>query len=327
MSDNQFEENPQVRVLVVEDDDLQAEVLATQLAAAGFKVDIVADGLAAVWKVREGCHDVVLIDYGLPEIDGFATARLVCDFMQRPARPVLIALTANLEHLNTRLCGVPDVFDAVLAKSSDLSAVFSVIAGCLASQPERTQRQEALFSLLLQSWLDFDTESPRPGALGDDPGPGRILVIEDDDCQQAFLKSALEHRGYVADVAFDGLDAVRKIRGGCYDVALVDYNLPEFDGMAAGRLIYETIQEGTRPRLIAFTATPDLVQARQGPGPGIFDEVLQKSADLQGLMYAIDRHMRTSPNPTTRRAAALTGSAGKPKAQATADLVDSPTLA
>ena len=181
MSDTTAGKNEHVRVLIVEDDNLQAQILASVLTKAGFDVDTVTDGLTAVWKVREGCYDVVLIDYQLPEIDGFATARLVGDFMQGSARPVLIALTATPEQLNARESGAESAFDAVLAKSSDLSGLFSTMARCLASAPQRTTRQEAVFSLLLRNWVDYDTVPHRPGEEGNDPGPARILVIDDDE--------------------------------------------------------------------------------------------------------------------------------------------------
>ncbi|HVC59240.1 MAG TPA: response regulator [Acetobacteraceae bacterium] len=298
------EQNEHVRVLIVEDDSLQALILAAAMAAAGFEVDTASDGLAALWKVREGCYDVVLIDYQIPEIDGYATARLVCDFMGRIARPVLIALTATPESLCARLSSGETAFDAVLAKSSDLSGLFSVIVRCLASMPERSVRQEAISLLLFKAWLDYDRVPCRPGLQRGEFGPARILVIDDDECQQLLLTSVLERRGYVVDLAANGLDAVRKIRDGCYDLALVDYRLPEMDGLAAVKLVHDMMEEAVRPRLIALTATPGLLNDQPGMVPGVFDGVLQKSADLQGLMSLVDRHMRASPNQATRRAAA-----------------------
>ncbi len=297
--------NERVRVLLVEDDTLQAQILAAALASADFDVDIVGDGLAGVWKVREGRYDVVLIDYQLPEIDGYAAARLVGDFMAGPARPVLIALTATPERLNARESGTESAFDAVLAKSSDLSGLLSAIARCLALAPERTTRQQAVLSLLLKSWVDYDTLPDRPGSKGDDPGPARILVIDDDECQQRLLTAVLERRGYVVETASDGLNAVRKIRDGCFDLALVDYGLPEMDGLAAGTLIRDMIGEDVRPRLIGFTATAGLLSDREGIARSVFDEIVQKSSDLQGLLRSVDRHMRASPNLATRRAAAF----------------------
>jgi two-component system sensor histidine kinase/response regulator len=293
-----------VRVLLVEDDSLQAEILVAALVGAGFDAEAVGEGLGAVWKAREGRHDVVIIDYQLPGIDGYAAARLIADFMSGPARPVMIALTATPEQLNARESGAASAFDAVLPKSSDLFGVFSTITRCLASAPERSVRNDALSALLQQSWAAYDAIPERPGVLGDEPGPARILVIDDDDAQRLLLTSVLEQRGYVVEGAADGLEGVRTIRGGCYDLALVDYNVPEMDGLAMGTLVRDMIGEDHRLRMIGLTANADLLSSKEGVPRGVFDEIIQKSADFEGLLRSVDRHMRASPNPATRRAAA-----------------------
>ena len=125
-------------------------------------------------------------------------------------------------------------------------------------------------------------------------------------------------RGCIVETASDGLDAVRKIREGCFDLALVDYGMPEMDGLAAGTLIRDMIGEDVRPRLIGLTATAALLSDKEGMARSVFDEIFQKSADLQGLLCSIDRHMRASPNPATRRAAAYTDLANTRKYATTA---------
>jgi CheY-like chemotaxis protein len=119
------------------------------------------------------------------------------------------------------------------------------------------------------------------------------------------LASVLESRGCIVETASDGLEAIRKLRSGCFDLALVDYNLPEMDGLAAGTLILDLMQEHLRPRLVALTATPARLHETM-VGGCVFDEVLGKSSDMRALIRAVDRLLRSSPNPATRRAAALT---------------------
>ena len=79
------------RILIVEDDHLQQTVLAAALAADGHVVETCSDGLDAVWRIREGRFDIVLMDYLMPEIDGLATARLIHDLMGKTTRPRLVA--------------------------------------------------------------------------------------------------------------------------------------------------------------------------------------------------------------------------------------------
>lgn len=298
------ERNALDRVLIVEDDDLQAQIVASSLTEAGFEVETVSRGLDAVWKVREGRYDAVIVDYRLPEIDGLAAAKLVGDLMGQTARPVLIALTATPEDLNKRETGTKSAFDAVLSKSNDLSALPGVIRAHLGSSADKPARQAAEAVALNQAWQDYETEPVRPEAEGDDPAPAQILVVEDDEAQRLILTGLFEAQGYVVTAISDGLEAVRRLRAGGFDLALVDYNLPEIDGLAAGKLIRDLMRESVRPRLIAFTVTPDRLRDMEKGTLSVFDEIIGKSSDFSGLLSAVDRHLRSAPNPATRHAAA-----------------------
>jgi CheY-like chemotaxis protein len=250
---------------------------------------------------------VVLLDYQLPEIDGLAVGKLVDELMGRAARPILIALTATPDVLKLKVkeSGAESAFDAIVGKSCDLTNLFSAIAR-LALATDRAQSQTARFSLFARDWLEYDVEPHRTGAQGDAPGPARILVVEDDESQRRLLTFVLQGRGYVVETASGGLEAFLKMRTGCYDLALVDYHLPEIDGLAAGCLISEMMRSTVRPRLIALTATPALLRDREGAAGTVFDEIVDKSSDLQGLLSAVDRLLRSAPNPNTRWAAECT---------------------
>ena len=62
------------RVLVVDDNEHGAELLGDSLRALGYTVDVAFDGPAALQKARTFVPDVVLLDLGLPVMDGFELA-------------------------------------------------------------------------------------------------------------------------------------------------------------------------------------------------------------------------------------------------------------
>ncbi|WP_286931011.1 MULTISPECIES: response regulator transcription factor [Aeromicrobium] len=64
-------------VLVVEDDDKIAPPLVRTLEREGYTVERVAEGLTAVERIRAGGVDLVLLDLGLPDIDGLEVCRQV----------------------------------------------------------------------------------------------------------------------------------------------------------------------------------------------------------------------------------------------------------
>jgi DNA-binding response OmpR family regulator len=57
----------------------------------------------------------------------------------------------------------------------------------------------------------------------------RIVVVEDDIISQDIVKSALQAKGFIVDVASDGFSAVQLLNKGGYDLALIDYQLPDME--------------------------------------------------------------------------------------------------
>jgi two-component system, OmpR family, response regulator len=67
--------NDGVRVLIVEDEPALSHQLATALAGAGYAVDAAADGERADFLARTETYDAVLLDLGLPAVDGLTLLR------------------------------------------------------------------------------------------------------------------------------------------------------------------------------------------------------------------------------------------------------------
>lgn len=84
-----------LHVLVVEDDPDCAECLALLLHVGGIAVEIAANGSAALASVQASPPDVVLMDIGLPDMDGYQLARGLRGVAAKS--PLLIALTGHLE--------------------------------------------------------------------------------------------------------------------------------------------------------------------------------------------------------------------------------------
>lgn len=72
----------ELRILVVEDAAEFRDLIAAQLEAEGFRVDAVADGEQAVEAARSGHPDVIVLDLGLPGIDGVEVCRQVRTFSE-----------------------------------------------------------------------------------------------------------------------------------------------------------------------------------------------------------------------------------------------------
>jgi DNA-binding response OmpR family regulator len=83
-----------MRVLVVEDNPEMAAGLAGLLRTAGHEVEVAPDGPSAVEAAQFRPPDVMLLDIGLPSIDGYEVARRVQE-QSGPKRPLLVAVTGR----------------------------------------------------------------------------------------------------------------------------------------------------------------------------------------------------------------------------------------
>ena len=82
------------KILLAEDNELNADMLSRRLTRRGHVIVIATDGLQAVLRAREVTPDLILMDLSLPELDGLeATRRLKDD--PATARIPVIALTAH----------------------------------------------------------------------------------------------------------------------------------------------------------------------------------------------------------------------------------------
>lgn len=82
------------RVLLVEDNEMNRDMLSRRLRKKGFEVDMAVDGAEGVAMARRGAYDIVLMDMSLPVIDGWEATRQLRAVPETRDVPV-IALTAH----------------------------------------------------------------------------------------------------------------------------------------------------------------------------------------------------------------------------------------
>jgi CheY-like chemotaxis protein len=119
-------------ILVVDDNREAATSLSMLLSLSGHETDVRHDGRSALEAVRARVPDVVLLDLGLPDIDGYEVCRAVCRDVARSARPSLVALSGRGDdeaRRRSREAG----FEAHLLKPVELKELQSI----LRPRPER----------------------------------------------------------------------------------------------------------------------------------------------------------------------------------------------
>ena len=82
------------RILLVEDNEMNRDMLSRRLARRGYAVEMAVDGPEGVTKAVAGGYDLILMDMSLPEIDGWEATRRIRAAEQGAPVPI-IALTAH----------------------------------------------------------------------------------------------------------------------------------------------------------------------------------------------------------------------------------------
>jgi len=221
------EEATSCRVLIVEDEATIALNCVTFLELHGYSVDIAYDGPAAIAQLSSTTFDVVVLDLGLPRLDGTQ----VLDHMRRRlgiATPVLV-LTAR-DELNSKLGCFELGADDYLAKPFALAELEARIRAL-----HRRATGSVVSDVVTAGSLRFDRRT-RAVSVGDAPvrlpprpmrildcllrDPGRIvtraelesLLWPDGERESDVLRSQVHLlRRALSDAGYDGLETVHGV--------------------------------------------------------------------------------------------------------------------
>ncbi|WP_328289379.1 response regulator transcription factor [Piscirickettsia salmonis] len=111
-----LDEEIDVRVLLVEDDELLGDATQTGLVQSGYTVDWVKDGVAATRALDAETFDLVILDLGLPLKDGIAVLK---DMRTKGNQTSVLILTA-LDQIEDRIKGLDAGADDYMSKPYDL---------------------------------------------------------------------------------------------------------------------------------------------------------------------------------------------------------------
>lgn len=101
------------RVLIVDDNEVNQEVVRAHLEDLGCAVDVVDDGAQAVHQARTGGYDLVLMDCFMPVVDGFEAVRQISGDARAGGVPV-VAVTADATEATARMCREAGMCDVLV---------------------------------------------------------------------------------------------------------------------------------------------------------------------------------------------------------------------
>jgi two-component system copper resistance phosphate regulon response regulator CusR len=116
-----------MRLLLIEDELEIQSFLARSLTEAGYQVEVAADGATAEQLAIEGAHDVLIVDLGLPDIDGIA---LILRLRQLGVKAPVLILSAR-RTVDDRVRGLEQGGDDYLTKPFALAELLARLRNLL----------------------------------------------------------------------------------------------------------------------------------------------------------------------------------------------------
>ncbi len=262
-------------VLIVDDNQSNRQIFAEMLSLRGMKPAAVSSGERALEVLDEKAdagtiYPVILLDAHMPGLDGYETARHIRQD-ERFEQTALVVLSSATTMPAADDASAPDIARHLIKPVTQLDLL------------------EAITEVI---GVARDTEVPSERSDRLEGRSLRVLLAEDSPINQRLAVDLLERRGHQVVAAVNGREAVSSFEDNeeGFDLALMDIQMPEMDGLEATRRIRE-LEEHSEQHLpiIALTAYAMQGDRERALGAGM-DDYLSKPLDPQRLYAILEEH-------------------------------------
>src|SRR5690349_5150884 len=128
-----------MRLLLIEDEPAAARLLAKGLRERAYAVDIADDGAAAMARAAATDYDIIVLDLGLPDMDG----QQLCQVLRNGGVTAPILMLTARDAMRSRIAGLDGGADDYMTKPFDLDELLARLRALL-RRGARTPLQERL---------------------------------------------------------------------------------------------------------------------------------------------------------------------------------------
>ncbi len=265
-----------VRILVVDDIEINRSIFLRELEGEGAIVSDAIDGKSALDEIRAAeargeAYDIILLDHMMPGMGGDDVAEAIRADRTLTQPRMVLASSIGAPGKSDRAANVG--IDAFLTKPVRHQALVS----CLAEQAARGKPAPALPTPAFDEAL---VETPR--------GHGRILLAEDNEINTLLACTLLEEAGYSVEAVINGAFAVAAVKERAFDLILMDVQMPVMDGLAATRAIRALDGAAARTPIVAMTANAMRSDQDACLEAGM-DDFVSKPIDPEGFLKVVGR--------------------------------------
>jgi two-component system sensor histidine kinase/response regulator len=257
------------RVLIVDDNRTTLYVIKRLVESFGCRTVLASSGKEAITLYAESLYDdpveLVVMDIGLPGIDGISAVVRIRELNTESTVPVIIITSSGSQNEMRRASEAG--IEHYLLKPIKHSGLYDALVEVLGS--EKTGRVAAL---------------SKP-VTPDDFSKLKVLLVEDNPINQKVASEILRLGGIETEIAENGVEAVAAVKDGRFDLVLMDIQMPEMDGREATIAIRKELGLTDLP-IIAMTAHTMEGDRERCLAAGMNDYV-SKPIDIRRLFEAI----------------------------------------
>jgi DNA-binding response OmpR family regulator len=137
----------------------------------------------------------------------------------------------------------------------------------------------------------------------------RILVVDDDRELVKFLARVLQGEGWEVGAAYDGEEALRKVKAGEWDAVLLDIRMPKLDGLAALKLMRQYDPDFPVVLITGEAEQGDMMEAYRSGAYTCLVKPLDDQEVVRAVRGALERsqagRLRAAPAPTEMNPASV----------------------
>ena len=296
------------RVLVIDDNSTNCEILANQFNNWGLNVSVCKESTRAIDKMTVAARigqafGLIILDYCMPEMNGRDVALAI---QQQPelAKTPIILLSSNYELLSKHEMKSLGIF-AAISKPARQSRLLDTVMEALHQQQGRSEpRDDVGADSIKQATATQQTISRRPEPAGTQSHPDTdnwtadVLIVEDNHVNRIVAEKILSEFGLTSDFACDGRAGVEKVQSGSYQMVLMDGHMPVLDGLAATREIrqWESAMPADHRRIPIVALTANVVQGvRKDCEEAGMDYYVCKPITMSAMRNVVEKFVTVKP--------------------------------
>ena len=288
-----------VRILAVDDNDANLEILADQLSRWGAEIELAGSAKQALQVMRNAAAggrpvEIAVVDRMMPEVDGLELAlRIKSDPDLSLARIVILTslseqIPSIVRHRLQLVCLQKPVRQSLL-----FDTLVNAAGQCQSSDDQLLASHESLRPSLPQ---------PRKSRY-------RVLIVDDNEINRTVAHELLCVEGFETVTVASGAEAISALVDDSFDLVLMDCEMPEMDGFATTRRIREleaagvlTSPSGALP-IVALTAKVVRGDRQQCLEAGMNDYVTKpiNRRELLATMQELLSRPAQAPEPVDPR--------------------------